>query len=117
MAHLEHNWTAPQSTTNPTMINCPDSPNALAAAVTLATLSDRPASHGGHEEGVVDHDQGGGISLADYQQFMDAPDPQPMEEEEDTTSVNAQMQALQQAFMSQTYTSSEVHHFETSTST
>jgi hypothetical protein len=94
-------------------------PTAVAAAFsTLATLSDRPASHGGHEEEVEDHDDSGGISLADYQQFMDAmPEPQPMQEEQDTTSVSAQMQALQQTFMAQMHTSWATHHFEPSTST
>jgi hypothetical protein len=118
MAHLEHNWTAPQPATNPTITQA-HSPNAPAAAVTLATLSDSrpPTSHGDHEEAGEDDDSGG-ISLADYQQFMDAaPEPQPMEEGEDTTSVNAQMQALQQEFMSQIHTSWAAHHFESSTST
>jgi hypothetical protein len=96
-----------------------NSPSAVAAALSiLATLPDRPTSHDDDGEEVDDHDDSGGISLADYQQFMDAmPEPQPMQEEEGTTSVNAQMQALQQTFMSQMHTSWAASHFETSTST
>jgi hypothetical protein len=82
--------------------DCPHSPNALAAAVTLATLSDSrpPTSHGDYEEDVDadddaddhDDDYSGGISLADYQQFVQAtPSMHNMEEEE---SVAAQMQTF-----------------------
>ncbi|KAH6879096.1 WD40-repeat-containing domain protein [Alternaria rosae] len=74
-----HDWTAPHSTTHPTTPphanpahgDWPHSPNALAAAVTLATLSDnRPP--GDDEDDIDDDDDGGGISLEDYQHYMEA---------------------------------------------
>lgn len=74
-----HDWTAPHSTTHPTTPphanpahgDWPHSPNGLAAAVTLATLSDnRP--HDDEGDDVDDDDDGGGISLEDYQHFMEA---------------------------------------------
>jgi hypothetical protein len=75
-----HNWTASfDSTTHPTTPlhahpahgDWPHSPSALAAAVTLATLSDNipPADD---EDEIDQDDDGGGISLVDYQQFMEA---------------------------------------------
>ncbi|RYO30946.1 hypothetical protein AA0111_g5254 [Alternaria arborescens] len=79
-----HNWSAPHSTTphlttppsqsHPDYGDWPHSPSALAAAVTLATLSDgRPADDDGDDDDEVedDDDDGGGISLEDYQQFME----------------------------------------------
>ncbi|KAF1833295.1 WD40 repeat-like protein [Decorospora gaudefroyi] len=100
--HLDHYGTAPHSTTtNPTTPPhnypqdgaWPHSPNALAAAVTLATLSDSrpPTSHGDDEE-EVDNDDSGGISLADYQQFVeDMPGPHTMEDDE-SDAMGSQMQ-------------------------
>jgi hypothetical protein len=79
-----HNWSAPHSTTphlttppsqsHPDHGDWPHSPSALAAAVTLATLSDgRPADDDGDDDDEVedDDDDGGGISLEDYQHFME----------------------------------------------
>lgn len=69
--------TSAQTTAYPPDTASPPSPNTYAAAIALATFSDsRPAtsSHDEHvEEMIDDHDHGGGISLADFQQFMEMP--------------------------------------------
>lgn len=99
--HAHHDWTAPHSTTtdattpppppppaHTASADCPHSPDALAAAVTLATLSDSNPStsygdhdddedHDGAPEEEVDDDEdddddSGGISLVDYHDFMEA---------------------------------------------
>jgi hypothetical protein len=91
--HAHHDWTAPHFTTtdattpphaHPASGDCPHSPDALAAAVTLATLSDSSSltGHADHADDVEDDDdddESGGISLADYQQFMEAMPPQSLE--------------------------------------
>ncbi|KAH7399442.1 WD40-repeat-containing domain protein [Pyrenochaeta sp. MPI-SDFR-AT-0127] len=79
----------------------PASPNTIAAAVTLATLSDSrpPTSHGEDDEEFDDDDHSGGISLADFQQFVEAtmPSASNLDDDEEVTvplqSVIAQMQS------------------------
>ncbi len=68
-----------ESSLSPANASHPPSPNAIAAAVTLATLADnRPPTSDGDpepeaEEEVEDDDHGGGISLEDFQHFVEAP--------------------------------------------
>lgn len=82
-ASLPPSLTTPHSTTvaSPT----PPSPSAVAAATALAALSSSrpPTSHGEDEDTLddLDHDDTGGISLADLQHFVEAsPGPYAMDD-------------------------------------
>jgi len=92
----------------------PHSPNALAAAVTLATLSDTrlPTGQAEHGHDEDDDDDSGGISLADYQQFMDAmPGPHHISEdseEEEQEDVSADVQIHD--FLSQAHPAYAPYH-------
>ncbi|EUC30283.1 hypothetical protein COCCADRAFT_104332 [Bipolaris zeicola 26-R-13] len=125
-----HDWTAPHFTTtdattpphiHPAPGDCPHSPDALAAAVTLATLSDNspPTSHAdhaddNHNDDADDDDDGygGGISLADYQQFMeDMPPPQgALGPDEEQGQDDAAVEMHMQTFLSQVHPAYVAYH-------
>ncbi|KAF2847870.1 hypothetical protein T440DRAFT_557110 [Plenodomus tracheiphilus IPT5] len=90
--HHDHDPPAPPSDTATTLAHThsllPSSPNAIAAAVTLATLLDsRPSTSYGQDHADVmddDDDYSGGVSLVDMQQFMEESLPgMPTAQEED----------------------------------